>query len=92
MEPCGVAAHLRLSAAQFRKSIPGTSNKPDDKWTLPLCEYRECHPLQHKLGEIGFWDALKLNPFEICEALYAATGDELRMRAVVFTFIARIEQ
>ncbi|WP_375782861.1 hypothetical protein ACE10Z_23390 [Bradyrhizobium sp. Pha-3] len=66
------------------------ARKPSSEWTTPLCS--GCHlndpDAQHKVGEQIFWARLNVNPFLLCQRLYAATGDLLRMRAIVFTTIA----
>lgn len=89
MEPCGEAAHVRLSSATHGKRNAGGA-RPDDRWALSLC--RSCHltddDAQHKVGELQFWGALGINPLMVCEALYRVSPDLVAMRAVVFTFMA----
>jgi hypothetical protein len=89
LEPCGEAAHVRMTSAAHGKR-GSMAAKPDDKWAVPLCPgcHRQDADSQHRVGEIAFWSALDLNPLLICESLHAASPDVLRMRAVVFTFIA----
>jgi hypothetical protein len=90
---CGVddceAAHVRRNSALHNKRT-GISEKPDDKWTLPLCA--GCHRLdkdsQHNVGEPKFYYDLGLNPLLVCEEIYAASPDTIAMRAVVMKFIA----
>jgi hypothetical protein len=89
MEPCGVAAHVRLnSAAHGKRQAMG--QKPDDKWAVPLCA--GCHTqdadAQHKVGEMPFWYAVGINPLLACERLQHAAPDVVAMRAVVFRLIA----
>jgi hypothetical protein len=92
---CGVedfseAAHVRMNSAAFNKRV-GKGEKPSDCWSLSLCA--ACHRIdpdsQHRVGEETFWHALGLNPLLICEALHKASPDIVRMRAVVFSFIAQ---
>jgi len=76
------AAHLRMSSAAHGKPNPGGQRKPDDRWVTPLS------PEQHRIqgdvmGEPRFWSDLKINPFDLCEALYRATGDEAAAVAVI---------
>lgn len=89
MEPCGEAAHVRMNSAAHGKR-GSMAAKPDDKWCAPLCG--GCHRLdadsQHHIGEGQFWCTLDLNPLLICEALYAASPDVVKMRAIVLSFIA----
>ncbi len=61
-----------------------------DCWTTPLCD--GCHTndydAQHRIGEREFWRRLGINPFLLCQRLYAARGDLVAMRAVVMVAIA----
>ncbi len=93
LEPCGEAAHVRRQSGAFNKRS-GLAQTPSDKWALPLCA--GCHRADpealHRIGETVFFDRLQINPLLICEKLYAARGDQLAMRAVIFTaMIARAE-
>lgn len=89
LEPCREAAHVRGNsfAHGSRQAI---GRKPSDCSAVPVC--RACHQddadALHRVGEANFWAALKLNPFLIAQALYAASPDLARMRAVVFSFMA----
>lgn len=89
MDPCGEAAHVRKnSAAHGKRQAMG--QKPSDYFAVPLCA--DCHrndrDSQHRVGEEIFWDRLGLEPLLVCEELQRVTGDLVRMRAVVFVFIA----
>jgi hypothetical protein len=83
-DPAGEAAHLRISGPG--KLIAGMSNKPDDRWALPLC--RACHTgapsAQHRVGEVAFWAELHLDPLAIAERLYRVSPDVPAMRDVIF--------
>jgi hypothetical protein len=89
MEPCGEAAHVRLNSSAFGKR-QAIGQKPGDEWTVPLD--RGCHQddpdSQHRVGEAIFWDRVGINPLHLAKALYEASSDIPRMRAIVFTFIA----
>jgi hypothetical protein len=89
MEDMSEAAHVRMNSAAFGKRT-GAGEKPDDLYALPLCA--GCHRLdpdsQHKIGEAEFWRRLGINPLLVCRYLAAATGDLVKMRAVVLTAIA----
>lgn len=67
------AAHLRAAAPQYGKRYTGKSEKPSDKWTLPLCG--RCHRQQHDIGEIQFWEANRINPFILAMSLFASSGE-----------------
>lgn len=88
MEP-SEAAHVRLNSAAFNKR-QAMAKKPEPKWCLPLCA--GCHTRDadalHRTGELLFWQRLGISPFLICEKLYAARGDLVRMRAVALSAIA----
>lgn len=69
------AAHVRMPSARHGKPNPGRSVKPDDKWTVPLTP--EEHRFQGEVvGERVYWSDLGLEPFDLCLALYAVSGDE----------------
>lgn len=57
-------------------------NKPDDKWTLPLCN--ECHNEQHREGELTFWYRLGISPVHMCVVLYELKDDLDAMRRACF--------
>ena len=80
MEPCGEAAHVRMSSAAHGKPNTGT-RKADDKWTLPLCH--ECHMRQHSEGELTFWYRVGVSAVHLCVELFKRTGDIDAMRSVV---------
>lgn len=63
-------AHIRAAAPQYGKRYTGKAEKPDDKWTLPLC--RPHHDEQHSMNEIAFWSSYSIDPFALAIALYAA--------------------
>jgi len=68
------AAHVRFGDPQRGKRHTGMAEKPDDKWCLPLT--RAEHEAQHGQSERAYWQALGIDPISLCEALYAASGDE----------------
>ena len=89
LEPCEVAAHVRMQSGAFGKH-GGMQAKPDDKWAVPLCD--GCHTrdpdAQHRVGETLFWQRVGLNPLLVAERLYAQRADVVAMRAVVMVAIA----
>lgn len=69
------AAHLRMTDASKGKPHPGKGVKPSDFWTAPLTP--EQHAIQGDVkGERRFWAELGIDPFDLCKALYAVTGDD----------------
>lgn len=75
---CGVfypiqAAHIRNSSPEHNKRATGLGERPDDKWTVPLCV--GCHldapDSQHRVGERAFWSRVGVDPFAVAQRLYA---------------------
>ena len=51
------------------------AEKPDDKWTVPLC--RRHHDEQHNHGdELDWWALQGIDPFLLALSLHGASGDE----------------
>ena len=67
------AAHIRYSDSTIGKVNPGVGQKPDDKYTVPLCG--DCHRDQHKMGERDYWKLIGIDPLFVAAQLYAVTGD-----------------
>lgn len=67
------AAHIRTGQRFFGKESTGMQEKPDDKWTLPLCHWH--HAEQHEGNELAFWKRYNVDPFVLALTLYAHTGD-----------------
>ncbi len=80
MEPCGEGAHVKRGLGHWR---------PPHR-LVPLCP--GCHRIdadaQHRVGEEAFWGRLGIDPVAVAKRLWEASGDGVRMRAIVFTFIA----
>ena len=93
VDPAGEAAHVRMTSAVHGKRKTGIGQKPADRWTVPLCS--GCHTrdpdAQHRIGEIAFWHRVGLNPLPLAVALWNATGDLAKMRAICFGVIAERE-
>jgi hypothetical protein len=63
------AAHLRSASLWYGKRQTGLGEKPDDKWTLPLCRYH--HTEQHSGNELSWWARIGVgDPFAIAVTLY----------------------
>lgn len=67
------AAHLRMADHHRGKPATGMAVKPSDQWTTPLC--RSCHTVQHSGSEARFWSELGIDAIDLCERLYAVSGD-----------------
>jgi hypothetical protein len=71
---CGKAppsdpAHLRSASLEYGKRLTGKAEKPDDRWTLPLC--RDDHEAQHRQNELTWWASVGLaDPFAVAVSLY----------------------
>lgn len=74
------AAHIRMACLARGKEYTGKAEKPDDKWTVPLCAY--CHRTgllaQHNVGEVEFWKRVGRDPFAIALMLWRGSGGEER--------------
>lgn len=68
------AAHLRTANPAIGKRHTGKAEKPSDCWTAPLA--RRCHERQHSMAELAFWASVGIDPFDLCQRLYAVSGDE----------------
>lgn len=70
------AAHVRCG------SDGGTSLKPSDRYTIPLCG--GCHQRQHQMGELSFWADLKIDPLDTSLRLWTVSGDLMAGERLVF--------
>lgn len=64
------AAHLRFSDATRGRVNSGLQQKPDDRFTTPLCKFH--HAQQHLSSERIWWSLIGVDPGELCAALSAA--------------------
>jgi 5-methylcytosine-specific restriction endonuclease McrA len=70
------AAHIRYADRAAGKPYVGKSEKPDDRWTVPLCG--GCHRKQHSYpgGEEDFWKHhAEIDPIRAAMALSFWSGD-----------------
>lgn len=67
------AAHIRFGDRRAGKRPTGMGERPDDKWTIPLCGVH--HREQHTRGERLFWDEMDRDPIFLSLALQAIAGD-----------------
>ena len=71
---CTEASHVRRARPELGKRDVGMGEKPDDKWTVPLCG--EHHRQQHECAEGWFWKNIaERDPVVLALALWAATGN-----------------
>lgn len=67
------AAHLRVADARAAKRYVGKSEKPDDRWALPMCGGH--HRQQHNVGEHDFWKHYDIDPVFVALALSSVSGE-----------------
>ena len=51
----------------------GVGIKPGDRYTVPLCTV--CHAKQHRIGELSFWSALRIDPLNVAFRLWIVSAD-----------------
>jgi hypothetical protein len=68
------AAHIRARSPAYGKRGVGAGEKPDDKFTVPLCV--DHHQQQHAVNEMTFWTLVGIDPFAIALSLFGCSGDE----------------
>jgi hypothetical protein len=69
---CGKAAPS--DAAHVRTGTDGgVGVKPGDRYAVPLCG--ACHAKQHRIGELTFWSALRIDPLNVALRLWTVSAD-----------------
>jgi hypothetical protein len=69
---CGRAAPSE--AAHVRTGTDGgVGVKPGDRYAVPLCA--SCHAKQHRIGELTFSSALRIDPINVALRLWAVSAD-----------------
>ena len=61
------AAHVRTA------TDGGVGMKPSDRYAVPLCTV--CHAKQHRIGELTFWSALRIDPLNVALRLWTVSAD-----------------
>ena len=78
---CGKAAPSE--AAHVRTGTDGGAGvKPSDRYTVPLCTL--CHAKQHRIGELRFWSALRIDPLNVAWRLWTVSADLRAAERAVF--------
>jgi hypothetical protein len=78
---CGKAAPS--DAAHVRTGTDGgVGRKPGDRYTVPLCT--ACHAKQHRIGELTFWSALRIDPLNVALRLWTVSADVRAGERTVF--------
>ena len=65
--PPSEAAHVRTG------TDGGVRVKPGDRYAVPLCT--ACHARQHRIGELSFWSARRIDPLNVALRLWTVSGD-----------------
>src|SRR5215472_12000781 len=85
---CGKAAPS--DAAHVRTGTDGgTGIKPADRYAVPLCA--ACHAKQHRVGELTFWSALRIDPVNVALRLWTVSADVEAGERTVFRARQRID-
>ena len=70
------AAHVRYSDARAAKVNPGMGQKPEDRWTVPVCaEHHRGLQGQHSSGEKAWWEGHRIDPIPIASYLWGVSGN-----------------
>jgi hypothetical protein len=78
---CGKAAPS--DAAHVRTGTDGgLGKKPGDRYAVPLCT--ACHAKQHRVGELTFWSALRIDPLNVALRLWTVSADVEAGERIVF--------
>ena len=78
---CGKAAPSE--AAHVRTGTDaGVGIKPADRYAVPLCA--SCHANQHRVGELTFWSALRVDPLNVSLRLWTVSADIKAGERIVF--------
>jgi len=70
------AAHVRTGTDS------GVGIKPGDRYAVPLCS--GCHARQHRIGELSFWSALRIDPLNVALRLWTVSSDMVAGERTVF--------
>src|ERR1700740_947095 len=70
------AAHVRTGTES------GVGVKPGDRYAVPLCS--ACHARQHRIGELSFWSALRIDPLNVALRLWTVSSDIAAGQRTVF--------
>src|SRR5499433_3795418 len=70
------AAHVRTGTDS------GGGMKPSDRYAVPLCS--SCHARQHRIGELTFWSALRIDPLNVALRLWTMSSDITAGERTVF--------
>lgn len=75
------AAHIRFHDLRADKRMVSINEKPDDRWTIPLCGRH--HREQHEGNERTFWREAGIDPVFVAMALYLVSGDHAAGQRII---------
>jgi hypothetical protein len=78
---CGKAAPSEAAHVRTGTDI-GVGIKPGDRYAVPLCS--ACHVRQHRIGELSFWSALRIDPVNVALRLWTVSSDIVAGERTVF--------
>jgi hypothetical protein len=78
---CGKAAPSEVAHVRTGTNS-GMAVKPGDRYAVPLCS--TCHAKQHRVGELTFWSALRIDPVSVALRLWAVSDDQAAGQRTVF--------
>src|SRR5262245_18570134 len=67
----------------------GIGMKPGDRYAVPLCT--ACHGIQHRVGDLTFWSALRFDPLNVALRLWTVSSDLEAGDRIVFRARQRID-
>jgi hypothetical protein len=81
------AAHVRYLDRRFNKRQVGLSEKPDDRWVVPLhhSHHRTGPDAQHSRGEREWWQRKGIDPVIVAAALFMWSGDDNAAHIIIST-------
>lgn len=68
------AAHVRYADPAYFKRAVGGSERPDDKWAIPLSPAE--HRKQHGMNEQDYWRQVGIDPLAVALQLWAHSGND----------------
>jgi hypothetical protein len=60
----------------------GVGRKLGDRYAVPLCTI--CHAKQHRVGELTFWSALRIDPLNVALRFWTVSSDVEAGERIVF--------
>ena len=89
--PCVASGRAAPSDAAYGRTGTdgGVGRKPGDRYAVPL--WTTCHAKQHRVGELTFWSALRIDPLSVALRLWTVSADVEAGQRTVFRARQRID-